>query len=108
MGDQGASGEFSAAVEGERTMIGARLLGGVGDLLFVVSGGVDSEVPPTSDSATLVKSLSGIGHRGKGARILGGRCSSGMPLYGSTGSEGAGELVGTVGVGASLLCCCLI
>ncbi len=61
------------------TMIGVRLLGGVGGLLFVVLGGVDSEVPPISDSVTLVKSLSGISRRGKGARILGGRCSSGMP-----------------------------
>ncbi len=79
MGDRGPSGEFSAVVEGERMMIGTRLLGGVGGLLFIALGGADSEVPPASDSVTRAKLLSGIGRHGRGARILGGHCSSGMP-----------------------------
>ncbi len=100
-------GGSSAEVVGEMMMIGVHLLGGVGGLGSGMTGEIDSEILPSSDLATLLNSLSGIGRRGKGAIILGGCCSSGMPLYGSMGSEGAGELVETVGFGASLLCSCL-
>ncbi len=60
-------------------MIGACPLGGVGGLLSGMTGEVDSEIPPSSDLATLLKSLIGIGQCGRGVTILGGCCSSGMP-----------------------------
>ncbi len=104
MGDRGAYGEFSAEVVGETTIIGVRLLGGVGGLGSRMTGEIESGTRPSSDLMTLLKSSSGIGRCGKGAMILGGHCSSGMPQYGSTRLVEAGELVGTVGVRTSLLC----
>ncbi len=72
---------------GEMTTIGVHLLGGVGGLASGMTGETDSETLPSLDPAILLNSWSGIGRYGKGAMILGGRCSSGMPLYGSTGEE---------------------
>ncbi len=60
-------------------MIGMRLLGGVGGLGSGMIGEIDSGTPPSSDLTSLLNSSSGIGQRGKGAMILGGRCSSRMP-----------------------------
>ncbi len=61
-------------------MIGWRLLGGVGGLPSRISVETDLEIPPTASClATLARPSSEIGRRGRGARILGGRCSSGMP-----------------------------
>ncbi len=108
VGDRGAYGGSSVEVVGETMMIGVHLLGGVGGLGSGMMGEIDSGTPPSSDLAILLNLSSGISQCGKGAMILGGRCLSGMPLYGFTGSEGAGELVGTVGFRASLLCSCLI
>ncbi len=79
VGDREAYGGSSAEVVGETTMIGVRLLGGVGGLGSGMTGEIDSGTPPSSDLVTLLNSSSGIGQRGKGATILGGRCSSGMP-----------------------------
>ncbi len=87
-------------------MIGVHLLGGVGGLPSGVMEEINSGTLPSSNLVTLAKSLIGIGRYGKGARILGGRCLSGMPLYGSTGSGGAGEFVRTVGFRIPLACNC--
>ncbi len=57
-------------------MMGVHLRGGVGGLLFAVIGGSEesSDIP-----AILAKSSIGIGRCGRGATILGGNCSNGMP-----------------------------
>ncbi len=62
-------------------MIGWRLLGGVGGPPSRTSVETDLEIPPSTASclATLARLSIEIGRRGRGARILGGRCSSGMP-----------------------------
>ncbi len=74
---------------------------------FRMTGETNSETLPSLNPTILLNSWSGIGRYGKGAMILGGRCSSGMPLYGSTGGgDGAGEFVGTVRVGIPLACNC--
>ncbi len=80
-GVQGTYGVVSGEPVGVRMMTGVHLLGGVGGLLSRMTGEVSSEriSPPSS----LRKSLIGIGQCGMGAMILGGRCSSGMPLVGS-------------------------
>ncbi len=67
-----------AETVGERMMTGVRLQGGVGGLGGGMSGLVDSEFP-SSSLVALLNWWSGIGRRGKGARILGGRCSSRTP-----------------------------
>ncbi len=98
-GDRGAYGRSSVEVVGEMTMIGMRLQGGVGDLLFAVTGGGDSETF-SSDPAILAKLLIGIGRHGMGATILGDCCWSGMPSVDSVGLlvVTVGELRGTWGV----------
>ncbi len=78
-----------------RMMTGMRLLGGVGVLLSRMMGEISSERTSLLSSFLAKRSI-GISRCGMGAKILGVRCSSGMPLS---------ELVVTVGVvwGASTL-----
>ena len=71
-------GGSSAAVE-ESSMTGMHLRGEAAGLLSGMMGEADSRILSSSTSAILPKWSIGIGQRGRGARILGGRCSSGMP-----------------------------
>ncbi len=80
-------------------MIGVRLWGGVGGLPSGMMGEIDSAI--SACFAIPANSLIRIGWHGMGVTILGGCCSSGMPLK---GSGRMGEFVGTVGMGTSILC----
>ncbi len=72
-------GGESAVVVGEITMIGVRLLGGVGGLLSRMTGETSSERISPSLCSRVKRSI-GIGRHGMGAMILGESSRSGKPL----------------------------
>ncbi len=81
-GVRGTYGVVSGELVGVRMMTGVCLLGGVGGLLSGMMGEVSSE-RISLPSCSLRKSSIGIGQRGMGVMVLGGRCWSGKPLVGS-------------------------
>ncbi len=104
-GDQGAYGVESAELVGEMTMIGVRLLGGVGGLLSGMTGEVDSEMTSLL-SSTLMRSLIGIGCCSMGATICG--CWLGGTSLLAVGFMISVRVIGCVGLLSLCLVFCIV